>query len=114
MNKYILRTSLFWLAILAVVIGVVVYHSHQPQQPAPSPDGVQPIASGPSPQPTTSHMDSSMAMPAQKMEAPLAPVQLSADQMQSIGVKTGTAEYKQLNDDIRATGTVDIDERLLS
>jgi Cu(I)/Ag(I) efflux system membrane fusion protein/cobalt-zinc-cadmium efflux system membrane fusion protein len=34
--------------------------------------------------------------------------------MQSIGLQTGTAEYKQLNDDIRATGTVDIDERLLS
>ena len=34
--------------------------------------------------------------------------------MQSIGVKTGTVEYKQLSDDIRATGTVDIDERLLS
>jgi RND family efflux transporter MFP subunit len=114
MNKYILRTSLFWLLILAVVIGVVAYRSHQPQQPAAYSDGVQPIASGPSPQPTTSHMDSSAAMPSQKMEAPLAPVQLSAEQMQSIGVKTGTAEYKQLSDDIRATGTVDIDERLLS
>ena len=114
MNKYILRTSLFWLAILAVVIGVVAYRSHPPQQSATSSDSVQPIASGPSPQPTTSPMDSSMAMPAQKMEAPLVPVQLSADQMQSIGVKTGTAEYKQLSDDIRATGTVDIDERLLS
>ena len=34
--------------------------------------------------------------------------------MQSIGVQTGTVEYKQLNDDIRATGTVDINERLLS
>lgn len=53
-------------------------------------------------------------MPAQPMEAPLVPVQLSADQMQSIGVKTGTVEYKQLSDDIRATGTVDIDERLVS
>ncbi|HEY1743556.1 MAG TPA: FixH family protein [Granulicella sp.] len=114
MNKYILRTSLFWLLIFAVVIGVVAYRSHQPPQPAAHSDGVQPIASGPSPQPTTSHMDSSMEMPAQKMEAPLVPVQLSAEQMQSIGVKTGTAEYKQLSDDIRATGTVDIDERLLS
>ena len=55
-----------------------------------------------------------MAMPSQKMEAPLAPVQLSAEQMQSIGVKTGTVAYKQLSDEIRATGTVDIDERLLS
>jgi Cu(I)/Ag(I) efflux system membrane fusion protein/cobalt-zinc-cadmium efflux system membrane fusion protein len=34
--------------------------------------------------------------------------------MQTIGVKTGMVEYKQLSDDIRATGTVDIDERLLS
>ncbi len=34
--------------------------------------------------------------------------------MQSIGVKTGTVAYKTLSDDIRATGTVDIDERLLS
>jgi RND family efflux transporter MFP subunit len=42
------------------------------------------------------------------------PVQLSNEQMNSIGVKTGTVEYKQLNDEIRATGTVDIDERLQS
>ena len=48
------------------------------------------------------------------MEAPLVPVQLTPERMQSIGVKTGTVEYKQLNDDIRATGTVDINERLLS
>ncbi len=53
-------------------------------------------------------------MPEQKMETPLVPVQLTPERMQSIGVKTGTVEYKQLSDDIRATGTVDIDERLLS
>jgi Cu(I)/Ag(I) efflux system membrane fusion protein/cobalt-zinc-cadmium efflux system membrane fusion protein len=47
-------------------------------------------------------------------EAALVPVQLTPERMQSIGVKTGTVEYKQLNDDIRATGTVEIDERLLS
>jgi multidrug resistance efflux pump len=112
MNKYILRTSLFWLLIFAVVIGVTFYHSHQRQQPASHPDGIQPIASGPAAQP--SQMASGMDMPSQKMEAPLAPVQLSSEQMQSIGVKTGTVEYEQLSDDIRATGTVDIDERLVS
>ena len=48
------------------------------------------------------------------METPLVPVQLTPERMQSIGVKTGTVEYKQLSDDIRATGTVDINERLLS
>ena len=53
-------------------------------------------------------------MPTAKMEAPLVPVQLTNEQMNSIGVKTGTVEYKQLSDDIRATGTVDVDERLQS
>jgi Cu(I)/Ag(I) efflux system membrane fusion protein/cobalt-zinc-cadmium efflux system membrane fusion protein len=53
-------------------------------------------------------------MPEQKIETPLAPVQLTPERMQSIGVRTGTVEYKQLSDEIRATGTVDINERLLS
>jgi Cu(I)/Ag(I) efflux system membrane fusion protein/cobalt-zinc-cadmium efflux system membrane fusion protein len=48
------------------------------------------------------------------METPLVPVQLTAERMQNIGVKTGTVEYKQLGDDLRVTGTVDINERLLS
>jgi RND family efflux transporter MFP subunit len=108
MNKYILRTSLFWLVIFAVVIGVVTYRSRQRQQPISHSDGVPPIASGPAPQ-----SESNAAMPSQKMEAPLVPVQLTSEQMQSIGVKIGTIEYKQLSDDIRATGTVDIDERLV-
>src|SRR6202021_964145 len=47
-------------------------------------------------------------------DVPLVPVQLTPERMQSIGVQTGMVEYKQLSDDIRATGTVDIDERLLS
>jgi Cu(I)/Ag(I) efflux system membrane fusion protein/cobalt-zinc-cadmium efflux system membrane fusion protein len=44
----------------------------------------------------------------------MAPLQLSPERMQSIGVTIGTVEYKQLSDDVRATGTVDIDEQLLS
>jgi RND family efflux transporter MFP subunit len=114
MNKYILRTSLFWLFIFAVIIGVTFYRSHQRQQPASHSDGVQPLASGPAAQPSSPQMASGMDMPSQKMEAPLVPVQLSSEQMQSIGVKTGIVEYKQLSDDIRATGTVDINERLVS
>lgn len=114
MNKYILRTSLFWLLIFAVVIGVVVSRSRQRQLPASHSDGIQPIASGPAVQPSTPQMTSGMAMPSQRMEAPLVPVQLTSEKMQSIGVRTGTVEYKQLSDDIRATGTVDIDERLVS
>ena len=44
----------------------------------------------------------------------LVPVALTPERMQSIGVKTGTAEYKQVRDEIRTTGTVEMDETRLS
>jgi len=114
MNKYVLRTSLVWIAILAVIAGIWAYRTHAIKQPTamktPISGDMQPVASGPpaaadEPKPSMSDM---------KMDAPLVPVQLTPERMQSIGVQTGTVEYKQLSDDIRATGTVDINERLLS
>ncbi|QMV20000.1 efflux RND transporter periplasmic adaptor subunit [Granulicella sp. 5B5] len=114
MNKYVLRTSLVWIVILAVIAGIWTYRSHRAQTPMtmnmPITGEVQPVAAGPSP----TAAESAPLMPEQKMEAPLVPVQLTPERMQSIGVETGTVEYKQLSDDIRATGTVDINERLLS
>ena len=47
-------------------------------------------------------------------ETPLAPVQLTAQRMQSIGVKIGTAQLKQVESELRVTGTVDADERRIS
>jgi Cu(I)/Ag(I) efflux system membrane fusion protein/cobalt-zinc-cadmium efflux system membrane fusion protein len=44
-------------------------------------------------------------------EAALAPIQLSAERMQSIGVKFGVVVRKTVRDTIRTTGTVAIDER---
>jgi len=41
----------------------------------------------------------------------LTPIELSPERMQSIGVRTGKVEYKTINSEIRATGTVDVDER---
>ena len=114
MNKYVLRTSLVWIAVLAVLAGVWVYRSQRtkPSMAANSATSgdVQPAASGPSSGVTASES----SMPEKKMETPLVPVQLTPERMQSIGVQTGTVEYKQLSDDIRATGTVDINERLVS
>jgi Cu(I)/Ag(I) efflux system membrane fusion protein/cobalt-zinc-cadmium efflux system membrane fusion protein len=48
------------------------------------------------------------------METPLAPVQLSAERLQSIGVKFGVVTRKSLQDEIRTTGTVAIDETRVS
>ena len=114
MNKYVLRTSLVWMVVLAISAGIWAYRTHRTKQPQamnmPTSGDVQPVAAGPSP----ATQQPAPTMPEQKMETPFVPVQLSPERMQSIGVKTGTVTYKQLNDDIRATGTVDIDERLLS
>ena len=112
MNKYVLRTSLVWFVVLAVAAGIWVYRFHaKKQQPAMTMSGdVQPVAAAASPD----SKEPMSSMPEQKMGTPLTPVQLTPERMQSIGVQTGTVEYKQLSDDMRATGTVDINERLLS
>ena len=114
MNKYVLRTSLVWIAVLAVLGGIWVYRSQRTKPSTsvstPTSGDVQPAASGPSP--GTKMPDSSM--PDQKLDTPLVPVQLTPERMQSIGVKIGTVEYKQLKDDLRATGSVAVDERLVS
>ena len=49
-----------------------------------------------------------------RSETPHAPVQLSAERIQSIGVKFGVVEKKAVEDEIRTTGTVAIDETRLS
>ena len=109
MNKYVVRTSLVWLIVVACLIAVYIYRSRGPKPSAAPPDTLQPVAVGPAaPQENTPkpNMNSS--------EAPLAPVQLTPERLQSIGVKTGTVESKQIIDSIRTTGTVDIDERLIA
>ena len=118
MNKYVLRTSLVWIAVLAVLASVWVYRprwSHHPQTMNMSmPGEVQPVAAGPASDMAKSPSSmAGMSMPEAKDTA-LSPVQLTPERMQSIGVRTGTVEYKQLSDDIRASGNVDIDERLVS
>jgi RND family efflux transporter MFP subunit len=111
MNKYIVRTSLVWIALLMVISGVLFYRSHGRssssvmQEKAAS----QPVAVGPG-----AGANAGASKPMQQTETSLAPVQLSPQRMQSIGVKIGAVEYKQLKDDIRATGTVTIDERRVS
>ncbi len=112
MNKYIVRTSLVWIGMVAVAIaGFHFYRSHPSFVPAkaaaPTSSEVQPVAEGPA-------ADTSQGATEQSLQTPLTPVQITPERMQSIGVKIGTVEYKQLDNDIRATGNVDIDQRLVS
>jgi Cu(I)/Ag(I) efflux system membrane fusion protein/cobalt-zinc-cadmium efflux system membrane fusion protein len=54
--------------------------------------------------------------PAPSESAPLAlaPIELTPERMQSIGVSTGRVEYKTIDFEIRATGTVNVDERRMA
>jgi len=125
MNKYVVRTSLIWLGIFAIVIaGWFFYRSRRSARtvtsgPAMSSE-VQPAAEGPAAAPTSmtgggAPAGASPQAPEQTSEqASLTPMQLSPQRMQSIGVQTGTVEYRQLDNDIRATGNVDIDQRLVA
>jgi RND family efflux transporter MFP subunit len=110
MNKYVLRTSLVWLAIIVCLAAAYLYRSRVPKQATTPSTEVQPVAVGP----TASEAVVKTANPTTSAEAPLAPVQLTPERMQSIGVETGTVACRQVSDDVRATGTVDINERLIS
>jgi Cu(I)/Ag(I) efflux system membrane fusion protein/cobalt-zinc-cadmium efflux system membrane fusion protein len=130
MNKYVLRTSLVWIGIVAIVIaGFLFYRSRKAAPPAKTNSSMkssgssdeQPVAEGPAPtsasQPaSTAAAGGSQTGPSTQtpMQTPLTPVQITPQRMQSIGVQVGTVEYKHLDNDVRATGNVDIDERLLA
>jgi Cu(I)/Ag(I) efflux system membrane fusion protein/cobalt-zinc-cadmium efflux system membrane fusion protein len=106
------------MAVLAVLVVTWAYRSRWEKQPsamnAPQTSNVQPVASGLASDAAKSTSSMQAMSMSEAKDAALVPIQLSAERMQSIGVKTGTAEFKELNDDIRATGTVDVDERLIS
>ena len=59
-------------------------------------------------------MANSIVTPPSSTEAPLVPVQISPQRLQSIGVKTGKVERKSVADEIRTTGSVAVDERRLA
>ncbi len=59
-------------------------------------------------------MSTSIATPPASTEAPLVPVQISPQRLQSIGVKTGKVERKLVADEVRTTGNVSVDERRLA
>jgi RND family efflux transporter MFP subunit len=108
--KYVVRTSLVWLALIALAIGLYLYRVHMTPRHEVQSSGVQALAVGSAP----SEPSATDAMPNKQSETALGPVQLTPERMQSIGVQTGTVEWKQIIDHIHATGTVDIDERLVS
>jgi hypothetical protein len=90
--------------ILAVVL-VGLWLHYRPTKPAPN----IPLQT-----PASTAEPSQNAAPPASVDAPLVPVQISAQRLQSIGVKVGTVERKLVEDEIRTTGNVAVDETRLA
>ncbi len=111
MNKYIVRTSLVWLAVLGIGASIYFWKFGKIEKPNATPSGVQPVAVGP---PAASPPAAVAPQSSSGNESLQAPVQLKPERLQSIGVTTALVERKTVTDEIRATGTIDIDQRLTS
>jgi RND family efflux transporter MFP subunit len=102
-------------AILAGVIAAGLagyYFGHSSSDPQAST-----MKALPSPSESTTGMASPDAAPGagpKASEPNLAPVTLSPQRMQSIGVKTGVVEFRPVRDEIRTVGNVEADETRLS
>ena len=94
--------------VLALIVAGLWWHYRTPgsSMSAQPQSKVTPIA-----QDST---DNLMASTPAMQDAPLVPIQISAQRLQSIGVKTGLVERKPVEDEIRTTGSVAIDETRLA
>ncbi len=95
---------------LALVAGVLWWRlrSRPTMNTAPTPMMSDPKASD------MPAMPAARASEAPPTETPVAPIQLSPQRMQSIGVTIGTVESKPVNDEIRFYGNVQANERRLA
>ena len=94
--------------VLAGALGFVFLRDNHTTQAAPGTDPV--VAKGPAASEQTPARNS-----AQEDSAPtLTPVQLSPQRLQAIGVKTATVTIRDINDQLRIPGNVDINEQQVS
>lgn len=95
------------VALLAIVAGL--WWHYRAGKPAPAVESPA-MASSAAQDSSGSAMAAAPAQP----ETPLVPVQISPQRLQSIGVKTGVVERKPMEDEIRTTGNVTVDETRLA
>jgi Cu(I)/Ag(I) efflux system membrane fusion protein/cobalt-zinc-cadmium efflux system membrane fusion protein len=100
---------LFLNVLLAAGLGYSWWSSrHGSNMPGHKPQGAGRESSGETSRQTAANP------PAAPPEAPLAPVQLTSQSMQSIGVQTGVVEMRDVADEIRTVGSVEVDETKLA
>lgn len=102
--------TLFVCIALAIIAGGLWWRLHSKATMA-SPSASTTAGTA---QPDAQAMPASGDATAQPQDTPVAPIQLSPQRMQSIGVKIGTVELKLVNDEIRFYGNVQANERRLA
>ena len=102
------RKAFFATVIVAIALGVALfYYTRQPRAMPPS-------TSGTTSQTETSAPSTQSAQPTEIAMPNLSPVQLSPERLQSIGVKFATVKRQPVQDEIRVTGNVDVNEERLA
>jgi len=102
----------FVLALIANVVLVLIVAGLWRHFRTPKPTMAPPsMAATPVAQDSS---ENSMPAPPPAQDSPLVPIQISAQRLQSIGVKTGVIARRTVEDEIRTTGNVAIDETRLA
>ncbi|MHB8540687.1 MAG: efflux RND transporter periplasmic adaptor subunit [Candidatus Acidiferrales bacterium] len=108
----------FLLAVIGnIVLALVLvgfwfhYRAAKPMSEAQSGNAA---SAAPSVSTSSSTSPSAESSPAESPQTPLVPVQISAQRLQSIGVETGEVQKKFIEDEIRTTGNVAVDETKLA
>ena len=101
----------FTTVVLSIGVTALWWRLHTSRSAQAEPSTAQTSDATPSSMQSTSTGQS--ATPSQP-ETALAPIQLSPQRMQSIGVQIGEVKYQPVNDEIRFYGNVQADERRLA
>lgn len=107
-----LAASLSVCVLLAGGLAYLVLHRYRPATAVEDADPV--VARGPAAGAPAAPAASPAAVTAPDAEPVLAPVQLSPERMHAIGVTTAVVEFRNVMDELRVPGNVEIDEQRLS
>lgn len=99
------------LVLCVLLAGGLAWALLHRSRPAPAQDSSDPVvAEGPS-----AAKPEAPSAPAQDGDGPaLAPIQISPQRLQQIGVTTSQAQFKDVNDQLQVPGNVDVDEERLA
>jgi len=111
------RTGFLLAVVGNIVLALVLvgfWLHYRAARPTPEAESRNAASAAPSVSTASSTSPLAESSPAESAQTPLVPVQISAQRLQSIGVKTGEVQRKFVEDEIQTTGNVAVDETKLA